>query len=378
MKRKGLFITILSTMLLGVGVFAGVSSVSENAPVEKAEAYSKYDYDVFVDIKNSGYGDTVYCYNWGADATTWPGVIMTKVEGTIYGCNLKNSGNTLCIFNNGSGTKTGDLTVSKNQIFVMDSGTNGGWQPIDHIFSKTDYSASLSTMRLFINNSDAGSWQDSSQTCIRAWGSSNYSFDGAIYELNWFQNTGTGASQKWYGYADLPLDIHGWELVRCSGSNIRRVWNEGPKHEIITADETSRVYILSEYGQSWSWSSTKSDSAVGESFAAKILEAYSTCHSGTFNGYGAYTQLNTNFFSHLTTAARNSTCTSLAGKSARVSEHVAGMAASYGGTRATSDAIIINGDFNSASSMMMPAITATFVALAAGVGFLFFKKKKSI
>ncbi len=40
MKRKGLFITILSTMLLGVGVFAGVSSVSENAPVEKAEAAS--------------------------------------------------------------------------------------------------------------------------------------------------------------------------------------------------------------------------------------------------------------------------------------------------------------------------------------------------
>ena len=40
MKRKGLFITVLSTMLLGVGVFAGVSSVSENAPVEKAEAAS--------------------------------------------------------------------------------------------------------------------------------------------------------------------------------------------------------------------------------------------------------------------------------------------------------------------------------------------------
>lgn len=374
--RHSLIIGCL-TALLGFGAFLGVG-VSREAKVEKAEAYTKYDYDVFVDAKNSGYSGDIYCYNWGVSGTSWPGEKMTKIEGTIYGCNLKNSGNTLCIFNNGSGTQTGDLTISKNQIYVMDSGTNGGWQPLDHIFSASDYSASLSTMRFFVNNSDAGNWRDSSQTCIRAWGSSSYTFDGAIYELNWFQNTGTGASNKWYGYADLPLDIHGWELVRCSGTNIRRVWNEGPKHELITDDENSRVYILSEYGESWSWSSTKSDSAVGEVFASKILQAYSTCHSGTHNGYDAYSQLNTNFFTHLTSAAKSSTCVSLLGNSTTVQDHVDGMKASYNHTRTVKSAVELTTTNSLENSTTMVAMIASFSAVVAAAGFVLLKKKKSI
>lgn len=75
MKRKGLFITVLSTMLLGVGVFAGVSSVSENAPVEKAEAY-KVPSKFFIQFNNNTWKETsskvcFYLFNNDVSKDAW-------------------------------------------------------------------------------------------------------------------------------------------------------------------------------------------------------------------------------------------------------------------------------------------------------------------
>lgn len=75
MKRKGLFITILSTMLLGVGVFAGVSSVSENAPVEKVEAY-KLSSKFFIQFNNNTWKETsskvcFYLFNNDVSKNAW-------------------------------------------------------------------------------------------------------------------------------------------------------------------------------------------------------------------------------------------------------------------------------------------------------------------
>lgn len=92
MKRKGLFITVLSTMLLGVGVFAGVSSVSENAPVEKAEAWSGSTTDSSLYIyftRPSDWGNNgirIHTWNENGPGTKWESAwLMTFMYNNEYG-----------------------------------------------------------------------------------------------------------------------------------------------------------------------------------------------------------------------------------------------------------------------------------------------------
>ena len=75
--------------------------------------------------KNTSNWSNVYAYYWSdsnTKMTTWPGVQMTSVGDNSYGTSIPEDAKYI-IFNNGSGTKTDDLTLAGlNKIY-----NNGSW-----------------------------------------------------------------------------------------------------------------------------------------------------------------------------------------------------------------------------------------------------------
>lgn len=321
-------IALATTGFAGSVAFGITGNVSSKAKV--AEAAGSSSGYVFVDISGtSSYSDGIYCHNWGTDGTTWPGTKMTLLQDNIYYCQLKNASNNMLIFNNNNGKQTGDTSIN-SKLFYMDSDT--ACHADDKSTARMDYTVgtsttpSSSTTRLFIHHDNCGNWKTSSTSKIRCWGSSSYlnCVDAYIYDLSFFENDGTGASGQWYGYVDVPKDITGWQLVRTNSSYAREIWafQDGD----VTNSFSSRIWRLSEYDWSWSWDTNKGDSNPGGSLMAKIVEAIDTCSSDANNGYGAYSELNSNFYSKATALGKSQTVTSLGGKSATVQEHFEGMA----------------------------------------------------
>ncbi len=362
----------LSVSGLGTAVALGTVSVAPTNEIAQVEA-ATYAYDVYVDIQgaHSDYdAGNVYCHNWdGGTGTTWPGTKMTQVEGTLYGVNI-NANNKKCIFNAGDGkNQTANLTINSHKVYLLNTSE---WTDINHYRDTSSQTPSANTTRVFINNSNVGTnWNSSSaQTMIRAWGSASYSFDATIYQLNWFQNDGTGASGKWYGYADIPSDVTGWQAVRINPNVYRRIWNYGPEGSVASGG-SARVYQLKESGWNFSWDTTTSDSAVGASFGERIIAAYSTCSNSGLNGYGAYTQLNSNFFSHLTNDAKSHSCKSLGGiANYTIQQHVDGMA-NLSGHGSGSNTIIPNMSNNG-----VVVVGVIVLTLVSSTGLFFFIRKR--
>ena len=79
-------------------------------------------------VRDSAGWGTVYCHSWSdSSGTTWPGTQMTNLGNGVYSIDIDSS-HTGVVFNNGSGTQTGDLTPNFGQIF--DNGTNS-WSAYD-------------------------------------------------------------------------------------------------------------------------------------------------------------------------------------------------------------------------------------------------------
>ena len=94
---------------------------------EEAEAQlakpAEYEYIYFVNVQNWA---AVKIYTWTPEIAGWPGVAMTKEADQIGGYDVysykadKGSVFAGMLFNNGSGTQTGDLTWTPGKYFVKD------------------------------------------------------------------------------------------------------------------------------------------------------------------------------------------------------------------------------------------------------------------
>ena len=139
-----------------------IGSASVTAPTGYTMAASGNDYCVWtspeggiviptpdpnpftVYFKNTKGWITPYIHYWGASESTWPGVAMTKVNGTTDIWSYKvPAGTTGCLFNAGDGdaTKTGDMAAQANHLYTPD-----GDQGIYNGDNPTTYPASLYLM----------------------------------------------------------------------------------------------------------------------------------------------------------------------------------------------------------------------------------------
>ena len=378
---KSILGVALATGVLGAAVFVGAKV--EKAPVREAEAANSDGY-VFVEISAATSYTNVYCHNWGTSGTTWPGTKMEKLQDNIYYCKLKSPSNNMVIFNNNNGKQTGDLSFNASangRLFYMDSDTTA------HVDDKTKYrmdyfvgtsttpASDNSTTRLFIHHDDCSNWKTSSSTKVRCWGSSKYSnvVDAYVYDLSFFENNGTGASGAWYGYVDVPKDITGWELIRCNKDYWRDIWaNVGAN---VTGSFSSRIWRLQEYGWDFYWNDNKKDSAAGGSLMGKIVEAYNTCLNDAVNGYGAYSELNSNFYTTATSAGKSQLATSLNGHHVSVQSHFEGMASRVNNAGGRVVPLIPELNSQEANTTFI-VVAVAIVTLAATSGFFLLKKRK--
>lgn len=385
MLTKVLLGITLSTATLGAAVGGAVLSSNHNENnVEVAEAAASDGY-VYVDISaTSSYTSGVWCHNWGTKGTTWPGTKMTLLQGNIYYCKLADSSNNKVIFNNNNGKQTGNLDFNSSasgRLFYMDSDTaahadDKTRDQMDFIVGSSS-TPSSSTTRLFVHHDDCSNWKsNSSVTRIRCWGSSSYLnvVDGYVYDLSWTDSGGDDASGDWYGYADVPADITGWQLIRTS-SYAREIWNRCDGN--VTGSFSSRIWRLSENGWNFSWNASTGDSASGVNLMKTILAAIDTCSSSAINGYGAYSALNSNFYSTATASAKAATCRSLGGTTDfTVQTHFEKMAARPGSLPG-SNYVLFNTAKNDISVILIAVSVISGIALT-GFGLYFFKKRKSV
>ena len=272
-----------------------------------------------------------------------------------------------------------DKSLSSWNDFTTD--TSGVWftSVVQHaVYKTTDQSPSSNTGRVFFYNSDTH-WSSAAGCAVYAWGGSasptiwtghSETADATIYNLNWFTDD-NGSS---YGYADIPLDVSNYKFVTITDVD-----------EYVTATgyfSTNQFNVDSfayvRYGQannSEIASGGAKNDVAGANLMKKVVEAYDTCSNSVLNGYGAYSALNTNFYSHATNAAKAATVTSLNGHNMTIQEHFEGMAI---GKRGNSNVATLPGE-TSASNTATAVIVISSIISSVSVGmYFFFKKKKKI
>ena len=166
----------------------------------------------YVDKDNWG---TVKCHHWkdGGSSTTWPGSSMSdaghqKDGHTIYSITF-NDNHDKCIFNNGSGTQTGNISISNGKVYY-----NGSWYTYNSSFWDPEFKEG---QYIYINYSTS------------TWGSTS-----AKFRYNWNYNTGTyccndnesgRVSGENYAYAVTPnAFVRAVQILRFN-SNYSTQWN---------------------------------------------------------------------------------------------------------------------------------------------------------
>lgn len=143
---------------------------------------------VYFDNSSSNWS-TPYCHYWGgSSASSWPGMKMTNVSGSIWKYTIPDN-STGVIFNNGSGTQTGDLTPTANYLYKSDGSSRPYWD--------FNGNSSPSTLNLYLETS-------------------GYSLPMAFSDGVWtaeFTSVSTteefkiNADNRWYGYSlNVPLN----------------------------------------------------------------------------------------------------------------------------------------------------------------------------
>lgn len=101
-----------------VAITGGNGSGTSGGQQESGEGGSTdSNVTIYFDNSDSNWSNP-YIHYWGGSASTWPGVAMTYVEGSIWKYECP-SGTTGCLFNAGDGdpSKTGDFTAINGHIY---------------------------------------------------------------------------------------------------------------------------------------------------------------------------------------------------------------------------------------------------------------------
>ena len=181
-------------------------------PTEAGDTYTVYA------VNNAGWSD-VYIHYWGgSNDTTWPGVKMTKLYGSVYTINIPKDESGL-LFHNGSDSQTSDITSgisdgaawtissdgSVNQYFLV--GSMNSWSNNDNYAftlntaetDKVEYK--LSGVQLAANAEMKV--HDSKDTWYPGGSTGNYTVSSAgTYDV-YFRPNGDGGSGWYNGYFKL-------------------------------------------------------------------------------------------------------------------------------------------------------------------------------
>lgn len=307
MKKKlfGVLVAFLSLGILSTTAFLVCDDSIVITDYAKAATYGSdtySNYDVFVDIKDATnyQNKTIYCYNWGSSATTWPGTKMDKISDTLYGCKLKDSKNNNVIFNNGSGTQTADLDYKANYVYELNKNTWRLFAPdVDSSSDKEQHEL----QRVWFMPSYNGWWTDNDNANQRVLWS-----DGSKLYTSAATYAGIVGSKKYF-YSDIGLNATYYKILRVDSSRPYLCYNASDDLYVNT-----QGYVSGGVTEIWTDNSGDytykcgNDQPLGGSnvdICLKALEGLVSCSDSSLNGRGAYSKINTNFFSKLSSSDKN-------------------------------------------------------------------------
>ena len=401
MKFGTLFcaIALSASMAAGVGVALSSTLIPDSVSVQAGDG--SVPSGIYVDIENCQWKSwsatlsdvKAHFFNGGTGYDTWPGTAVSSVavNGTTYGYVSVPSGATQVIFNAWGGKadkeKTVDLTIPtdgkclfKVTSYNTDSAQTGTWSNLEQRYTAKPTTASSSTGRVIAFNSNAHSDWQTATIAVRAWGgsasqanNSSHSFVSAsTYLIDWFN--GGGSDSRWYGIADIPTNVTSYQFVRLSGaSSSAVVWSYSDSLDLSDSSFSCVHYLNADSTDHCPVSTGRADS-VGAALATRIIAARNTCNSSVHNGYGAFTNLNNNFFKQLTDGAKTTSCKSLGGSTNfTVQQHVDFMQSKSNAPAGAFPLAVVENKNIVSVIAVVSIITAASVA-----GFFYFRKRKHI
>ena len=263
-----------------------------------------------------------------------------------------------------------DWTTSSNGVWFTQVKQNA-------VYKTTDQKASSSTGRVFFYNSGTH-WASAAGCAVYAWGGSaspkiwsnqTINSDATIYNLNWF----TDDNGESYGYADIPTDITGYKF--CTITDVNKYFTSIGYYSDtqFIADSFAYVRYGLPDGNAISTGGAHSDVAGGN-LMTKVIEAYDTCSDSVLNGYGAYSALNTNFYSHATAAALSTSAKSLGGSTMTIQSHFEAMASRSSFGISSSPFLLFKN--NQKTPLYAVIIIVAVVAVSSVGGYFFIRKRK--
>lgn len=265
----------------------------------------------------------------------------------------------------------------------------------------SDYAASSSTGRVFLNNSgsDWASWSAGSTGVYVRGGNATQTVGTKKFNTIYFLNTFTDDNGTYYEYADIPTNASDFEFCVCNSQSYDEEVHHyqyginpegGGAYEVggtfeVTAGCFAKVYYATSKASEPQYVSISvggtHDNETGANFMTKVLEAYDTCSSSALNGYGAYGNLYEYFYYNsaedkykVTEAVKSTLCRSLGGGSDyTVSEHMEAMASRFalGSSRIS---LLPTASANDSTGAIVIVST---IAVAATAGFFFIRRKRA-
>jgi LPXTG-motif cell wall-anchored protein len=152
----------------------------------------------------------------------------------------------------------------------------------------TSIASSSSTRRVWIRPNFDSWYESSAVTALRAWGGTAGS--ETIYSTTSVYNT---LNSLYYWYADMPVDVTGFQAVRLSPSD-NSIWSYSANFE--PDNSTQIVFINSYSGNTYG---TIDSPLMTAELAAKMVEGYTTCSDSVINGYGVGNYIRDNIYNKM-------------------------------------------------------------------------------
>ena len=259
---------------------------SSNGYSECTRVFTNSDYFWKITLSSSGYGRGGFCFrpwNSGSDndrETVW--ISWNSWSSQSFNC-LQ--------------TKTSQDTSANSRWEV-------NWLNIT-INTLEESSTSTSNFRIF-GRPELDDWRNYYETCIRYTDSSN-----AVHfvKTNAVENT---ENNLWFNYADIPLTATGYQFVGVIKDLGHVVYYSSWVSLSSFATNALKIHYISgtqkEFSGSSNWKVSFGGFATGKAGVAickLATETLLTCSSSALNGYGAYSNLNENFISKMSTTNRS-------------------------------------------------------------------------
>jgi len=250
----------------------------------------------------------------------------------------------------------------------------------EKLISSSSMVMSSTTRRIWFRADISGWYDANAKSGVRAWGSAGYTnYDAFIYEAKSIANLAESAD-KYYWYADIPVDATGYQFVRLDPNNLKNTWTYA--ESLTFSDNSYKVhYIIADNKVSYG-----SPNSLSANVAALILEGYTTCSDNAQYGYKGITNYTSAYYNKMSDVEKATFATT------EIIDYGSKSASSKSATVLAGDKYDMMNELNGSSSSRSvfsvlvnedsaPTITiiiVSLIALTAVGGFIFLKKRKEV